>query len=369
MPRTRLHSAVAAIFAVAAITLGGAVGGAMPAGAGTPGFTVLDNAAKQGLELRVLANFVPFAESFWRPSDIPAPDTGRYLADGAGVTQPRGAGDIALAYATLLTAEPDQASFGGVSRETMLDHTIKSIRHEAYTNVLSGSGYGTWGGGTWQASLETYGWAGAAHLLWNQLDADTQAIVRKVLTGEANILITKPIATATPGNTGAEDNGWNTPAPALAAVMFPEDPNRSAWERSAIKLALNASSTAADASSSTVIDGQPLSSWIASTNLNDDLTMENHGFFNPIYQQVTHTNIDEAAIFYAQAGHPLPEAFSFRTQQIWDTVLGRLADDNGDIVMPAGQDWISKDFQHLDYLSVLATRFGDVDASVLESRA
>ncbi|HKC27224.1 MAG TPA: discoidin domain-containing protein, partial [Jatrophihabitans sp.] len=153
------------------------------------------------------------------------------------------------------------------------------------------------------------------------------------------------------------------------AVMFPEDPNRSAWERSAIKLAVNASSTAADASSSTVIDGQPLSSWIASTNLNDDLTMENHGFFNPIYQQVTHTNIDEAAIFYAQAGHPLPEAFSFRTQRIWDTILGRLADDNGDIVMPAGQDWISKDFQHLDYLSVLATRFGDVDASVLESRA
>lgn len=370
MPRTRLTTVVAALAAAVATTLAGAVGPmTSAASAEASGFAVLDNQGKQTLELRVLANFVPFAESFWRASDIPVPNTGRYLATGSGVTQPRGAGDVAFAFATLLTAEPDQASFGGVSRQTMLDHTIKSIRYEAYTNVLSGSDYGNWGGGTWQASLETYGWADAAHLLWNQLDTDTQAIVRKVLTGEANILINKPIATATPGNTGAEDNGWNTPAPALAAVMFPDDPNRSAWEQTAIKLALNASSTAADATSDTVVDGKPLSAWIASTNLNDDLTMENHGFFNPIYQQVTHTNIDEAAIFYAQAGHPLPEAFSFRTQKIWDTILGRLADDSGDIVMPAGQDWISKDFQHLDYLSVLATRFGDDDASVLESRA
>ncbi|HZC72110.1 MAG TPA: discoidin domain-containing protein [Jatrophihabitans sp.] len=359
----------AAVVAATAAVIASMIVGPTTARADAPAFTVLDNSAKQTLELQVLADFVPFAESFWRQSDIPVPNTGRYLGTGSGVSQPRGAGDIAFAYATLLTAEPNQASFGGVSRQTLLDHTVKSIRYEAYTNVLSGSGFGNWGGNTWQASLETYGWADAAHLLWNQLDSDTQAIVRTVLTGEANILITKPIATATPGNTGAEDNGWNSPTPALAAVMFPDDQNRSAWEQTAIKLALNASSTAADATSDTVVDGKPLSSWMASVNLNDDMTMENHGFFNPIYQQVTHTNIDDAAIFYAQAGHALPEAFSFRTQRIWDNILGRLIDDNGDIIMPAGQDWVSKDYQHLEYLSVLATRFHDADASVLESRA
>lgn len=369
MRHPRIAITIGTVATVVGAMVGGMIGEAVTAQAGSLGFSVLDNQAKQGLELDVLTSFVPFAESFWRASDIPEPDTGRYLATGAGVTQPRGAGDIAFAYATLLTAEPDQQSFGGVSRATLLDHTVRSIRYEAYTNVLSGSGRGTWGGNTWQASLETYGWADAAHLLWDQLDPDTQAVVRQVLTGEANILITKRDATATPGNTGAEDNGWNTPTPALAAVMFPDDPNKASWEQTAIRLALNASSTAADATSSTVVDGKPLSAWMDTVNLNNDLTMENHGFFNPIYQQVTHTNIDEAAIFYAQAGHPLPQAFSFRTQEIWATILGRLADDNGDIVMPAGQDWISKDYQHLDYLSVLATRFGDADASVLESRA
>lgn len=363
---------VATMGTVVATVVAGMIGGvsmATPATAAPAAFQVLADQQKQDLDLHILVGFVPYAETFWRASDIPEANTGRYLADGAGVTQARGAGDIAFAYATLLTASPTEQSFGGVPRATMLDHTIKSIRYEALTNVLSGAGYNTWGGNTWQASLETYGWAYAAHLLWSQLDADTQGLVRSVLTGEANILITKPIATATPGDTGAEDNAWNTPTPALAAVMFPTDPNRAAWEQTTIKLALNASSTGADASSATVVDGKPLSAWMASTNLNADLTIQNHGFFNPIYQQVTHTLIGDAAIFYAQDRRQLPQAFSFRTQEIWDQILGRLADDNGDIVMPAGQDWISKDFQHLDYLSILSTRFGDADASVLESRA
>jgi hypothetical protein len=329
----------------------------------------LDDAAKRAQELDILAEFVPHAETFWRESDLTEPNTGWYSAVGSGVSQPRGAGDIAFVEATLLYAEPDRTSFGGVSRSTMLDHTIQSIRHEALTNMLSGTTYHRWGGNTWQASLETYGWAYAAHLLWSDLDDDTRALVQRVVTGEANILITKPIATATPGNTGAEDNAWNSPTPALAAVMFPNDPSRAAWLHTSQKLAINASSTAADATSSTPVDGAPLSSWVASANLNPDLTIENHGFFNPIYQQVAPLLVGDAAIFYAQGGLPQPEAFSFRVQDVWQTILGRLADDNGDITMPAGQDWISKDYQHLDYLSILATRFHDADASVLESRA
>src|SRR5262249_46915617 len=194
-----------------------------------------------------------------------------------------------------------------------------------------------------------------------------RGVVERGGSGRANFVTAKPSATATPGNTGAEDNAWNAPTPALAAVMFPDDPNRAAWLHTSQKLAINASSTAADATSSTPVDGAPLSSWAASANLNPDLTIENHGFFNPIYQQVAPLLVGDAAIFYAQGGLTQPEAFSFRVQEIWQKILGRLADDNGDITMPAGQDWISKDYQHLDYLSILATRFHDADASVLES--
>ncbi|MFZ5895516.1 MAG: discoidin domain-containing protein [Myxococcota bacterium] len=330
---------------------------------------MLSDAQKQDLALDVLERFVPYAETFWRNSDLSQPRTGYYAAVGSGVTQPRGAGDIAFAYVTLLAARPDRAAFAGVTREVMIDHTIQSIRHEALTNALSGAGYNRWGKGTWQASLETFSWAFAAYRLWDVLDADTRALVQKVVKGEADILITKPMASGEEGDTGAEDNAWNSPTPALAAVMFPDDPNKAAWEESVIRLALNASSTSADASSLVPIDGKPLNQWISTVNLHPDLTMENHGFFNPIYQQVTHIDIGDTAIAYAAATHALPEALSFRTETVWTQLLARLATDDGDFAMPAGQDWTSKDYQHLDYLSILATRFRRADASVYESRA
>lgn len=335
----------------------------------TGGPLSLDNEAKKAKILGILENFIPFAESFFKASDLSEPRTGRYDAVGSGVTQPRGAGDIAFAYVTLLSAKPDQTSFGGIDRAILVDHTIQSIRHEAFTNALSGKAYKKWGGGTWQASLETFSWAFAAHKLWDQLDDETRAVVKQVVTAEANILITKAMASGEEGDTGAEDNAWNSPTPALAAVMFPEEANAVAWHEAALRLAYNASSVAADSTDTTVSDGKPLNEWLKTVNLHPDLTLENHGYFNPIYQQVTHVDINDSAITYADAGRPIPEAFSFRLGAIWDAVLSRLVADEGDFVMPAGQDWTSKDFQHLDYLGIVATRLGRADASVFESRA
>ena len=54
----------------------------------------------------------------------------------------------------------------------------------------------------------------------------------------------------------------------------------SAWEQAAIRSAYNASSIAADESDATMLDGQPLSEWISTVNMQPDLTLENHGFFN-----------------------------------------------------------------------------------------
>jgi len=354
-------SAAAAVLAVALVA-------AAPAPAADPPPT-LSSAEKQAVILDVLERFVPHAESYWRASDLGEPRTGFFAAVGPGVTQPRGAGNMAMVYATLLTGRPQQATFGGVDREVMVEHAIEAIRHEALTNRLSGAGYNRWGGGTWQASLETYGWGYAATLLWDRLDDDTRALVERVVTAEADILLTKRIESGTPGNTAAEDAGWNAPTPALAAVLFPDHPNRAAWEDKAKQLALNAHSRAADEQSGELVDGRPLSDWMVSVNVNPDLTMENHGIFNPLYQQVVHVTIGEAAMIYGQAGQPLPEAFSFRAEEIWDRILGPLAADDGDLSLTAGQDWTSKDYQHLDYLTVLATRFKRADAAVAESRA
>ncbi|MGH2949530.1 MAG: discoidin domain-containing protein, partial [Solirubrobacteraceae bacterium] len=357
------------LFGLLALVGALAVGAAALPGpaAATSGPPTLSDGEKKALILDVLERFVPHAEEYWRDESDPAkPWSGYFAAPGPGVTQPRGAGNMAIAYTTLLLARPEQQRFAGVPREVMLEHVIETIRHEAHTNRLAG---GSWGGGTWQAALETYGWAFAAHLLWDRLDADTRQVVEQIVTGEADILLTKPPATATAGNTGAEDNAWNAPLPALAAVMFPDHPNRAAWEERTKLLAINSSSRAADEGSTEVVDGRPVSDWVETVNLFDDFTLENHGFFNPIYLQVTHLLVNDAAVIYGRAGRPLPKALGFRFPEVWGDVLGPLAADDGDLVMPAGQDWTSKDYQHLGYLTTLATRLGRADASVAESRA
>ena len=365
--RGRRRRPIGALLVAVVLALAAAVATSAAATAAAP--LALTSAQKQERYLDVMEAFLPHAESYWRASDLAEPRTGRYDAVGSGVTQPRGAGNVAFMAATLLTARPDQQSFGGVDRATVVDHTIQSIRHEALTNKLSGAGYDRWGGGTWQASLETYNWAFAAHLLWDRLDEETRALVRRVVTGEADLLLTKRIASGEYGDTGAEDNGWNAPIPTLAAVMFPDAARAPQWRETARRLALNASSTSADATSDELVDGRPLREWMASVNLHPDLTMENHGFFNPIYQQVTFVEIGHGAVHLAQAGEPLPEAFGFRAEQVWRDVFGPLTDDDGDVLLPAGQDWSAKDYQHLNYLTILATRFKRADASVLESRA
>jgi hypothetical protein len=349
--------------AIALLSLGASSAGAA---AGPP---TLSDSAKQELLLQTVENFVPRAESFWRASDLKEPESGYFAAAGSGVDQARGDGNMAIALATLLTARPDQAEFAGVPRATIRSQVIQVIRHEALTNKLSGAGYDRWGEGTWQASLETYDWAFAAKLLWADLDEETRALVKRVVTGEADILITKPIASGEWGDTGAEDEGWNTPTPTLAAIMWPQDPHAEEWLRAAKKIAINASSIAADKTSEEQVDGAPLSEWNASVNLHPDLTLENHGYFNTIYQMVTHLLIGDAAVMDAHFGQPIPQAFSFRTEAVYDKVLGPMVTGDGDILAPAGQDWTSKDYQHLDYLAIMATRFGRADASVAESRA
>ena len=367
---TRLHGSAISLRAsllvlVTAVAIAFGAGSAVAAEAPP----TLSDSAKQDQLVQVVERFVPRAETFWRASDLKEPESGYFTAAGSGVTQARGDGNMALALATLLVARPEQGEFAGVPRATIESQVIQVIRHEALTNKLSGAGYDRWGEGTWQASLETYGWAFAAKLLWADLDEETRALVRRVVTAEADILITKPIASGEWGNTGAEDEGWNTPTPELAALMWPEDPHADEWLRTAKKIAINASSTAADASSDEGIDGAPLSEWNASVNLHPDLTLENHGYFNTNYQMVTHLLIGDAAVMDAHFGKPIPEAFSFRTEAVYDDILGSMVTGDGDLLAPAGQDWTSKDYQHLDYLTIMATRFHRADASVAESRA
>ncbi|QNN53933.1 discoidin domain-containing protein [Nocardioides mesophilus] len=313
--------------------------------------------------LQVIERFVDRAEDFWQES------AGTFDANGAGVTQPRGKGNIAIAYATLLTARPDQQFFGEERhpRSELLDHVDRTIFDAAMTNKSQG---GNWGGGTWQAALETSGWGTAAYMLRDQLSDRTLDVAGKVIRYEADILINKKAATATPGNTGGEDNGWNTPLPELAAGWWPTNPHAPAWRRTAQRLAVNASTVPSDVSNTEdVVDGRTVADWTESSNLLPDLTLENHGFFNPLYQQVIGYDMGEAILTSRLTGQPVPEAFEFRVEKIYDKILAPLITPDGDLLMTHGQDWVAKDYQHLGYLALMGTWFQRPDATEYASRA
>ncbi len=345
----------------------------------------LTDAQKTEKALDSMAAWVPRAEEYWAPTDQPDPsvalpvttDVGHFKASGSGVDYYRGNGDIAQVYAVLLSARPTQASFGGVPRATVQDHLRQTIRYLALSNKLWNAAHAhPWGSwplaNPWQESLETYNWTYAAWLDRESLDSATYAAAAEVAAREADAVAAKEPPNATPGNTEGEVNAWNTPLPIVATLLNPTSSRVPVWRESAIRSALNASSAPGDDTATTpTIDGKTLGTWVSTANLTSasDLLIENHGFVNPSYQAYVPLAVTEAASFAQQGGQSMPEAFSFRVEQIWEHVLGRFYDGNGDLIAPAGQDWTSKDFQSLAYLSAMSTRFKRVDASVLEARA
>ncbi len=149
MNLTRLHGSAISLRAsllvlVTAVAIAFGAGSAVAAEAPP----TLSDSAKQDQLVRVVEQFVPRAETFWRASDLKEPESGYFTAAGSGVTQARGDGNMALALATLLVARPEQAEFAGVPRATIESQAIQVIRHEALTNKLSGAGYDRWGNGT-----------------------------------------------------------------------------------------------------------------------------------------------------------------------------------------------------------------------------
>jgi hypothetical protein len=375
--RRALGACLAATLAACALLApaGGALA-APPAGA-------LSEVQKTQLAIDMMSGFVPHAEAFWDPTDQPDPnvalpqttDVGHFRADGAGVDYYRGNGDIAQLYATLLAARPAATSFGGVPRATVFDHLRQTIRYMALSNKLWNAAHShPWGSwplaNPWQQSLESYNWMFAAWLVRDQLDAATLAAAAETAAREADAIAAKAPVDALPGDTGAEDNAWDTPLPIVAIMLNPTSPRVGVWRSTAIRSALNANSAPGDDSATTpTIDGQSLGAWVSTSNMTSDHLIVNHGIFNPVYQAYVPLAITEAAALGKMGGQVMPQAFLFRVDEVWDSIMGRIADGNGDIIAPAGQDWTAKDFQHLAYLAAISTRLRRADASVLESRA
>jgi hypothetical protein len=329
---------------------------------------------RQAIYLELIEDFIGYAEHSRRfeSADTLEPGGGYFDAAGSGVTWFRGNGNLCIAYAVLLSRCPDRQEFTryNIPRSVLFDHLRRTLRSLCLSNKNC-SRYvpesHSWGGPDWQPALGVVGAAWAAHLMEASLDEDTRSLVADVLAKEADNL-DKPIPSAAPGNTGAEDCCWNAPLLAFAANKLSHDPRAGKWNELAKRWAINAVSIPGDHESDRLLDGRPLREWVASTNVFPDLTLENHGFWSVPYQ-FEYQLLGEAEIAYRAFEHPLPEAFAFRAETMWNNVTGVLSLWDGDTLFPQGLDWAWKDYQHLEYFCRLATCLNISAAGAFESRA
>src|SRR5213078_3449747 len=103
----------------------------------------------------------------------------------------------------------------------------------------------------------------------------------------ADRIVAKPPKSYLPGDTGAEENAWDTHAPAVALALDPDNPRASEWMKALKTYAVNVYSTAADKRDDPMV---------STINIFDDLTLENHGFFHPDYVQVSGQHLGEALL-------------------------------------------------------------------------
>jgi hypothetical protein len=322
--------------------------------------------------LQLLENFAGWAEQHWNESEQ------SYDAQGAGVTWARGNGDVCIVYAVLLTALPDRSTFSSrkIPREVMLDHVRRTLRTVCLANKNCGDPRakkpGTWGGadgsrgGHWQAGLETEHWVFAAFLLARDLDDDTKTLVRQVAAAEAE-LAKKPIPSAKPGNTAADDCVWNAGVLGVMAAIYADDPRATSWDEWAKRWALNTEARDADRKSTRIVDGKPLGDWLSSTNVYPDLTLENHGFWDLPYQ-VCFAALVEPALAYHLTGKKIPDSFCLNAREEGENILSWMTLADGDLLCPQGLDWAERDVQHSWAFTELGTLLDMPWARVAEAR-
>ena len=111
-------------------------------------------------------------------------------------------------------------------RAHYLDQSTRAIRY-AVSSHLTGTQKcpdGKPWGGSWQSAMWTGTLAFGARLIWDDLDADLQAGVERVVASEADRFLNVRPPAGLPGDTKAEENGWNMICLAVAATTFPPIP-------------------------------------------------------------------------------------------------------------------------------------------------
>jgi hypothetical protein len=329
-----------------------------------------------------------YAKSIWH--DAAAPDVGGYWGPvGIAEKNPNGAvrgmTDTMIGYAMLVHAiDNHQLSEDQLARLTKVDldraTLLKYIRanlahitahHKSAPHPLEP----TWGF-SWQSTMWTGNAGPAVLLVYNNLSADLIESFRRVAFSEADRIVTKPPKNYLPGDTGAEENGWDTYAPAMALALDPTNAHAKDWFTALKRYAVNTYSMRADQTSNELIGTDRAKDIVTTANLFDDFTLENHHIFHPDYIQVSGQELGDSLLFLELGDkmHHTHLADEFRpyalhhVKDVWEKVAKPLILPTGEFAFPNGSDWQLNTSMMPAYFAFITTALHDPIAHLAVER-
>lgn len=258
---------------------------------------------------------------------------------------------VVLGNAVLLTRGTYDAAATGVDQQTLLAHTLATVKHFAASNRLAG---GTEWGRTlfFDTTFQLY-FVLAARLLWDRLDPATQKNVDTIAREQAQYTTAlgtgndPASGTWTPnglkggyvGDTKLEEMGVYAQSLAPGLAWAADDSRYPNWQAAFGRWSRNETGLpAADLANPSLVDGVAVSTNTA-TNLYGSFIVENHGSFGPHYQEELWRTSGRNAIHFITAGRPLPEVLTSQPNAwpLWRTLL-LVMSDAGEPLMPMVSD-------------------------------
>ena len=313
----------------------------------------ISNDELMGLYETMITQYCLFAESTYKPAAFGA--GAGYWGNGISGSNEgiRAVANTALAYAV---AAKEMGLTSPRLRALYVRRASSGVRYVALTH-LTDSRVCTDGkqwGNSWQSGMWTGTMCMAAWIVWDELDADTKALVKRVAEYEANRFIPLTPRGNEWGDSKAEENGWDLTCIAAAANMFPDHPNAEKWRIKCIEYMMNTVSVAADKEDSTIVDGKAVKDWVCTVNYHPDFSLDNHGFFHPSYTMVSPAEVGTGALFFAYGKQPVPQASGHHLVDTWEC-LRTIMLPHGYWAYTQGMDWAVNSDGHIHYLAVLAS--------------
>ncbi len=190
---------------------------------------------------------------------------------------------------------------------------------------------------TWISALGLERAGFAIDELRDELDQEDRELLRVVLLAEADWLLLEHERGGVPGlragrwgdseHNWPESNLWNGCHLWRTAARYPQAPRADAYRERAVQFLLNGVSVPADATDTSLVDGQRVAEVHVGANFFDSYALDHQGYLNIGYMVMCTSNAAIAHLDWTRAGHRVPAALHHHQAELWQRVRACLGPD------------------------------------------